>query len=107
MHILFAFFLLISTPVFAQSTEFLDLNGEENQPEMDYSALTEELTFIEESAAKADEKLLQNVDKISEEKTEANADLFDSVSTTSAAVEKTIPVITPPPAEKNRRIRSR
>lgn len=106
MHILFALFLLISTSVHAQTTEFLDLNGEENQAEMDYSALTEELTFIEESAAKADEKLLQNVDKISEEKTESN-DLFDSVSTTSAAVEKTIPVITPPPAEKNRRIRSR
>ena len=101
MRIHLLIFLVMSFSLFAQ-----DLSDE-----VDYSSFSKELTFLEEAAQKADQKLLDNVDKISEEKVERPAHTYadehtDLVSTSTSAVEKSAPVFQAP-VEKRRRVRSR
>ncbi len=108
MYIVSLIFLLLSFSVFAQ--EDLQLSEE-----VDYTGFAQELTFLEEAAKEAtnkeEQKLLNNVDKISVEKVETPAHTYadehtDLVSTSTAAVEKTAPEFRPS-IEKKRRVRSR
>lgn len=102
MRILSLAFLLMS----------YSLNAQETAEEVDYSHFDQELQYLEEAARKEEEKLLQNVDKISEEKVESSpvaGDAVTDVVSTKMAAEgpAAAPVIPPPPVEKPRRIRSR
>lgn len=105
MHKFFFITLLLSTSLFSS------LFAQEESEEIDYGSLAQELQYIEETAKADDQKLLENVDKISEEKVEKvepalAEELRDVVSTKSAAVEKPSPEFQPP-VQKTRRVRSR